>query len=85
MIVAGYSIFYHETIIFTRRAFGPWEAAFRPNSTCIHVAIIGGSMATFGQRDARIRGSLVEAGEVCPRDDGSLPPVADQIYVPETA
>jgi acetyl-CoA C-acetyltransferase len=45
------------------------------------VAIVGGSMTKFGQRDAWIRGLLAAAGEACLADAGVSPAEVDHVYV----
>jgi acetyl-CoA C-acetyltransferase len=49
------------------------------------VAIIGGSMTRFGQRDAWIRELLAEAGEACLQDAGVGPEAVDHVYVSNMA
>ncbi|MFB6084148.1 MAG: thiolase family protein [Halorientalis sp.] len=49
------------------------------------VAIIGGSMTKFGQRDAWIRELLAEAGEACLDDAGVDPDAVDHVYVSNMA
>src|SRR6056297_1612420 len=49
------------------------------------VAIIGGSMTKFGQRDAWIRELLAEAGEACLDDAGVSPLDLDHLYVSNMA
>ncbi|AQL44383.1 3-ketoacyl-CoA thiolase [Halorientalis sp. IM1011] len=49
------------------------------------VAIIGGSMTKFGQRDAWIRELLAEAGEACLDDAGVEPDAVDHVYVSNMA
>ncbi|WP_423747461.1 thiolase family protein (plasmid) [Haladaptatus sp. SPP-AMP-3] len=52
---------------------------------CTNVAIIGGSMTKFGQRDAWIRELLAEAGEKCLRDAGVPPSTIDHVYISNMA
>jgi acetyl-CoA C-acetyltransferase len=49
------------------------------------VAIIGGSMTKFGQRDAWIRELLAQAGEACLTDAGVEPDAVDHVYVSNMA
>ncbi|SEP05001.1 acetyl-CoA C-acetyltransferase [Halorientalis persicus] len=49
------------------------------------VAIIGGSMTKFGQRDAWIRELLSQAGEACLEDAGVEPDDVDHVYVSNMA
>ncbi len=49
------------------------------------VAIIGGSMTQFGQREAWIRELLAEAGEACLADAGVAPTTVDHVYVSNMA
>ncbi|WP_299263923.1 thiolase C-terminal domain-containing protein [Halorientalis sp.] len=49
------------------------------------VAIIGGSMTKFGQRDAWIRELLAQAGEACLQDAGVGPNAVDHVYVSNMA
>jgi acetyl-CoA C-acetyltransferase len=50
-----------------------------------HVAIVGGSMTTFGQRDPWIRDLLVEAGRQCLDDAGAGPDDVEHLYVSNMA
>jgi acetyl-CoA C-acetyltransferase len=50
-----------------------------------NVAVIGGSMTKFGQRDAWIRELLAEAGEDCLADAGVAPDAVDHVYVSNMA
>jgi acetyl-CoA C-acetyltransferase len=50
-----------------------------------NVAIIGGSMTEFGQRDAWIRELLAEAGQECLTDAGVAPGDIDHVYVSNMA
>src|SRR6056297_101392 len=49
------------------------------------VAIIGGSMTKFGQRDAWIRELLAQAGEKCLVDAGVAPGAVDHVYTSNMA
>ena len=49
------------------------------------VAIIGGSMTEFGQRDAWIRELLAQAGEACLDDAGVAPDEVEHVYVSNMA
>jgi acetyl-CoA C-acetyltransferase len=49
------------------------------------VAIIGGSMTKFGQRDAWIRELLAQAGEECLADAGVAPSDVEHVYVSNMA
>ena len=49
------------------------------------VAIIGGSMTKFGQRDAWIRELLAQAGEACLADAGVAPDDVEHVYVSNMA
>lgn len=49
------------------------------------VAIIGGSMTKFGQRDAWIRELLADAGEACLSDAGVTPDEVEHVYVSNMA
>ncbi|MFT4883530.1 MAG: acetyl-CoA C-acetyltransferase [Natronomonas sp.] len=49
------------------------------------VAVIGGSMTEFGQRDSWIRELLADAGEACLDDAGVTPEEVDHLYVSNMA
>ncbi|ACM59030.1 thiolase family protein [Halorubrum lacusprofundi] len=49
------------------------------------VAIIGGSMTKFGERDAWVRELLAEAGEACLDDAGVTPDDVEHVYVSNMA
>src|SRR6056297_4265558 len=49
------------------------------------VAIIGGSMTKFGQRDAWIRELLAQAGEECLADAGVAPSDVEHVYASNMA
>ena len=50
-----------------------------------NVAIIGGSMTQFGERDAWIRALLAEAGDRCLEDAGVSPDEVEHVYVSNMA
>lgn len=49
------------------------------------VAVIGGSMTKFGQRETWVRELLAEAGEMCLDDAGVTPDAVDHLYVSNMA
>jgi acetyl-CoA C-acetyltransferase len=49
------------------------------------VAVIGGSMTKFGQRETWVRELLAEAGELCLDDAGVTPDAVDHLYVSNMA